>query len=402
MKNFVFCVLILTYLAVIKSSIYSHLKENVLPYIAKDRAYKDNFLQKYNNKDVKVDRGKPEVYKIQKNRNDQRIIKPVNIKDLNTDKQVYRIDPVLNIIKSNLDGRRKFIDDTSSLSSSSVEGKNWKEEWKEHWLLKKLEAVNSSIPKGDMVNMVAARPWGVPCGDPNQHDFPWGSCMLPMECESEYRIYRGDYFCGRSNFVCCALQMTTYDLYTGFDVSFEDSDLATDTDEKRNRNRGSKEKRRRKKRREQKRRRRERLKRKRKIKRDIRKIIREITKILNRSFRNGTTERKRKTKQLKKFIKEMKKKYKKDRRAVKDIHEMEMIKVDAALQKRLNEIRGMNEEYVKNSTFRDIIINGTISKKNVRLLMNAYPELQQLLHTRRSGRPPDYLEYDIEYGLLYY
>lgn len=307
--------------------------------------------------------------------------------------------------RSNYDGRRKDTDsDSSDSSSSSLEMKNWKDEWREHWLKKKLEAINSSVPKGDMVNMVAARPWGVPCGDPNQHDAPWGSCMLPMECEPEYRIYRGDYFCGRTKFICCALQLTNYDLYAGFDVSFADSDLDTDSDEKKSRERSSKERKRRRKRRDRKRRLRERNKRKRKIKKTIRRIVREIRKILNRSFRNGTTARKRKTKQLKKFIEDMKKQYIKERKAVQDIHEKELIKIDAALQKRLNEIKAMNQQYIKNVTFRDIVVNGTISKQNARMLLAAYPELADMLDTRRRGsrKPKDYLDYDIEYGYLYY
>ncbi|XP_052743993.1 uncharacterized protein LOC112054903 [Bicyclus anynana] len=229
--------------------------------------------------------------------------------------------------------------------------------------------------------------------------------MLPMECEAEYRIYRGDYFCGRTKFICCALQFTNYDLYEGFDNSFADSSLATDSEEKKNRDRGSKEKKRRKSARDRKRRFRDRLKRKRRIKRTIRKIMREIRKILNKSFRNGTAARKKKTKQLKRFIKQMKQRYIKERRIVKDIHETELIKIDAALQKRLNEIRGMNQEYVNNQTFRDIIVNGSISRQNVKMLMKAYPDLADVINTRRTGKekpPKDYLEYDIEYGYLYY
>ncbi|CAH2241697.1 uncharacterized protein LOC120632240 [Pararge aegeria] len=360
-------------------------------------------------KDAKIAKIKAEVLKRSKNYE-----KPLNMVDdigkvvKNPDSEKYHRDPVLNYMKrSNLRRARRDSSDfeTSDTSSSSLELPNWKDEWKQHWLQKKLEAINSSMPKGDMVNMVAARPWGVPCGDPNQHDAPWGTCMLPMECEAEYRIYRGDYFCGRTKFICCALQVTNYDLYGGFDVSFADSSLETDSEEKKNRDRGSKERKRRKRAKERRQRLRDRLKRKRKIKRTIRKITREIRKILNRSFRNGTTARKKKTKQLKKFIKELKHRYMKERKTVKDIHEMELIKIDAALQKRLNEIRGLNQEYVKNQTFRDVIINGSISRHNMNMLMKAHPELANVLNTRRSGNvrsPQDYLEYDIEYGYLYY
>ncbi|XP_045776948.1 uncharacterized protein LOC123875252 [Maniola jurtina] len=331
------------------------------------------------------------------------------VKDPDLEKQVYHKDPVLNYMKGRNFRRARRSSESSYFesdsSSSSREIPDWKEEWKQHWLQKKLEAINSSVPKGDIVNMVAARPWGVPCGDPNQHDAPWGSCMLPMECEAEYRIYRGDYFCGRTKFICCALEVTNYDLYAGFDVSFADSSLATDTEEKKGKNKGSKERKRRKRARDKKRRLRERLKRKRKIKRTIRKIMREIRKILNRSYRNGTTARKKKTKQLKKFIKELKKRYRKERKSVKDIHEMELIKIDAALQNRLNEIRGMNRDFISNQTFRDIIVNGTINRQNMKMLMKAYPDLADVFKSRRSGTvrsPRDYLEYDIEYGYLYY
>ncbi|CAH2044632.1 unnamed protein product, partial [Iphiclides podalirius] len=315
----------------------------------------------------------------------------------------YQKDPVMNLW-----ARRKSKYASTSTeyvsSSSSLELYPWKEEWKNIWLKKKLEALNSSVPSGDTVNMVAARPWGVPCGDPNQHDMPWGTCMLPMECEAEYRIYRGDLSCGRTQFVCCALQLTNYDMYQGFDLSFDQTSMETDTEEKKWRDLSSREQRDKKRRKEKRKRKRDRLKRKRKIKKNIRKIIREMKKILNRSYRNGTTKRKRKTKQLKRFIKELKKQYRKDRQAVKDIHEMEMIKVDAGLMKKLNQIRLLNRNFVRNTTFRDIIVNGTMNKKQARMLMDAYPELEEYFLKRRSGggRSPDGLDYDIEYGYLYY
>ncbi|XP_045537807.1 uncharacterized protein LOC106708564 [Papilio machaon] len=289
-------------------------------------------------------------------------------------------------------------------SSSSVEMQNWKEEWKDIWLAKKLEALNSSIPKGDTVNMAAARPWGVPCGDPNQHDMPWGTCMLPMECEAEYRIYRGDFSCGRTTFVCCALQLSTYDMYGGFDISFQDSSLETDSEEKRMRDVNSRERRERKKKREKRKRKRDRDKRKRKIKKNIQNIIKEIRKILDRAYKNGTAMRKKKTKQLKRFIKELKKQYRKDRQSVKDIHEMEIIKVDAALMKKLNQIRVVNRNFMKNATFREIIINGTMTKKQARMLLESYPDLEGYM-TRRAapaGAAHTPADYDIEYGYFYY
>lgn len=232
---------------------------------------------------------------------------------------------------------------------------------------------------------------------------PWGTCMLPMECESEYRIYRGDSFCGRTQFVCCALQLNTYDMYQGFDVSFADSSLATDTEEKKNRGKSSKKKRKEKRRRDK--RKRDRDKRKKIIKKNIRKIIREIRKILSRTYRNGTTARKMKTKQLKRFIKQLKKQYRNDRESVKDIHTLEMVKIDADLMKRLNQIKEVNNNFIKNSTFRDILTNGEMSQKGLRMLLEAYPELATYISTRRRvNQNPfkDYLDYDIEYGLTYY
>ncbi|XP_013192078.2 uncharacterized protein LOC106136165 [Amyelois transitella] len=304
-----------------------------------------------------------------------------------------------------LAGKKKSSSDSKDRSSSSsLEMLNWKNEWREHWIQKKFEAINSSYLPGDQVNMVAARPWGVPCGDPNQHDMPWGTCMMPMECDAEYRIYRGDYNCGRTQFVCCALQLTAYDMYQGFDLSFEDSGLATDSKEKRGKAKGSKESFKKHKAREKRRRQAARKRRKRLIRRQIKKIQREIRKIINRQDRNASKARKRKTKQLKKFIEMLKRQYKKDQKAVQDIHEHEIIKIDDALMKKLNEILQMNQDFIKNETFRDIIVNGTLNRQMARMLMEAYPELESYINVnvkRRSGSL-DYLDYDVEYGMFYY
>ncbi|KAJ0173481.1 hypothetical protein K1T71_010630 [Dendrolimus kikuchii] len=391
-------------------SIYNDIKDNVLSFI--QRSIDNNTSKKLTKVIKPVGFG---ISKFARSKSkDSKDVKKMNIdhrkfpdsKTVTTKtKRHFHIEPVLNNLRTSA-GRRYNKDKSSSgSSSSSLEMRDWKDEWREHWIKKKMEAINSSRPRGDVVNMVAARPWGVPCGDPNQHDMPWGSCMLPMECDAEYRIYRGDYFCGRTQFVCCALELHTYDMYQGFDVSFADSSLSTDSEERKNRNRGSKERRRRKRRKERKKRRRQRQKRKRKIKKNIRKIIREIRKILNRSYRNGTTQRKRKTKQLKKFIKDLKRQYRKDRQSVKTIHETDMIKIDTALQQKLNQLMSMNRDFIRNSTFRNIVVNGTINKQGARMLVQAYPELSSYIDARRTGdvdEPQDYLEYDIEYGLLYY
>ncbi|CAG9789491.1 unnamed protein product [Diatraea saccharalis] len=317
-------------------------------------------------------------------------------------KKAYIKDPVLNFLSRRT--KAKSLTGSSS-ESSSLEVQEWKDSWKEYWLEKKFEAINSSVPRGDVVNMLSARPWGVPCGDPNQHDMPWGSCMLPMECESEFRIYRGDVFCGRTQFVCCGLQITTYDMYQGFDNSFEDSMLATSSEEKREREKGSKENKRKKRMREKRRRRRDRQRRKRKIRRTMVKIRKEIKKILSKIYRNGTSMRKKKTKQLKKFVKHLKKQYKKDRNAVKKIHVNVIKDIDEQLQQKLNQLKGMNTQFMKNSTFRDIVVNGTITPQVARILMENYPEISSMLRARKSNY--DYAEskdlnYDVEYGYIYY
>ncbi|XP_028041571.1 uncharacterized protein LOC114251486 [Bombyx mandarina] len=312
----------------------------------------------------------------------------------------------LNFIKKRIPKYRRDDSSSSDTESSSREMKDWKEEYAEYWLAKKLEALNTTMVPGDSVNMVAARPWGVSCGDPNQHDMPWGTCMLPMECDAEYRIYRGDHFCGRTEFVCCSLQLSAFDMHQDIDISFADSSLSTDSEERKERDKDSKEKKRSKKRRDRRKRKRERDRRKRKIKKNIRRIVKEIKRLLSKTYRNGTTDRKKKTKMLKKFVSDLKKQYKKDRKTVKNLHEVELVKIDAALQRKLNQIRYANENFMKNSTFRDIVINGTMNKSGARMLVEAYPELSSYIDaTRRSGAsyvPKDYVEYDIEYGLNYY
>ncbi|XP_030033598.2 uncharacterized protein LOC115449845 [Manduca sexta] len=424
MKYILHLFILIFYISRIQSSIYTDIKENVLSFLQraidqndeeeyiKPRTYQSENKRYFNIqrdlKDAKIAKDKAKVLKKLKNQEENIKIKHElaipDHQEIKIAKEHYHMDPVLNLFKrrSDKDLRRKAVD--SDDSSSSLELKPWKDEWREHWIQKKFEAVNASAHRGETVNMVAARPWGVPCGDPNQHDMPWGTCMLPMECEPEYRIYRGDYFCGRTQFVCCAIQQSTYDMYQGFDVSFADSSLSTDSDEKKNRGKGSRERRQHKKRRDKRKRRRERHKRKRNIKRNIRKIVKEIRKILSRTYRNGTSERKRKTRQLKRFIKELKKQYRKDRQAVKDIHETELIKVDAALQKRLDHIMELNHNFIRNSTFRDIVVNGTITRQGARMLVQAYPELSSYFNMRRRGneeRPRDYLEYNVDYGMVY-
>ncbi|KAJ8714222.1 hypothetical protein PYW08_007842 [Mythimna loreyi] len=334
----------------------------------------------------------------------------------------FHMDPVLNELRRRevAAKRRQGSSDEEGSSSTDTEEQFWKDQWDEHWMQKKFEALNSSLLRGDVVNMAAARPWGVPCGDPNQHDAPWGTCMLPAECEAEYRIYRGDYFCGRTAYICCALLITNYDMYQGLDVSFEGSSFETDSYEKK---RGGKKKSKKNRDSKKKKRKDERERRKKKIAKSIRRIVSEIRSILTKAYRNGTAQRKKKTRELKRFIELMKKQYRKDRKSVVNVHEYELVKIDEKLKAKLDHIKGVNEAYMANDTYRDIVVNGTVNKEKLRTFLRQHPELAKSFKHRRTGlnlkpgvlgqdsemempdarkEKPKALDYDLEYGVLYY
>lgn len=89
-------------------------------------------------------------------------LKVLGSEDLNNRKVRYHMDPVFNVLRSgnwrrDLTAKTDDYDDDSSLSSSSQELGDFKEQFRELWLQKKYEALNSTIPEGDQVNMVAAR-----------------------------------------------------------------------------------------------------------------------------------------------------------------------------------------------------------------------------------------------------
>ncbi|CAG5004077.1 unnamed protein product [Parnassius apollo] len=70
------------------------------------------------------------------------------------DMQGFQKDLMLNLLANR---RARNRDLASGSSSSSLEMQHWKDEWRNIWIQKKLEAVNASPPAGDTVNMVAAR-----------------------------------------------------------------------------------------------------------------------------------------------------------------------------------------------------------------------------------------------------
>ncbi|KAH9642992.1 hypothetical protein HF086_013553 [Spodoptera exigua] len=209
----------------------------------------------------------------------------------------------------------------------------------------------------------------------------------------------------RTSFVCCSLQYTTFDLYQGLDPSFESS-LSTDSSEKTTTMSSYK-----KRMREKKKRRNERNKRKRKIKESIIRIVKEIKKTLHKAYQNATATRKKKTRELRKLIKYIKKQYIKDRQSVAHVHELDIAKVDERLQKNLNQIKGFNEKFLANETFREILVNGT-AKGHLKEFLRTHPKLRKIITQRRQDGgllepvPDDKssadVQYDMEYGVLYY
>lgn len=81
-----------------------------------------------------------------------------SIMDPRPKEEQYRLDSVLNSIRGSQNIARRAADSssTSDSESSSLEIREWKNEFKELWLKKKIEALNQTALQGDVVNMVAA------------------------------------------------------------------------------------------------------------------------------------------------------------------------------------------------------------------------------------------------------
>lgn len=181
MKPLLYLVTFIFYITTTDSSVYKSIKEDVLSFLKRsndDRKPRFEIETNNDNKENVPKRG-PDLYqkamrlkKKSKREYDaqQKTMKESDAKDQlkreqearldNTKtigKEHYQLDPVLNFLKRR-DFRRKRKQSSSSeaSSSSSVEMQDWKDEWKEHWIQKKFEAINSTDPKGDVVNMVAA------------------------------------------------------------------------------------------------------------------------------------------------------------------------------------------------------------------------------------------------------
>lgn len=340
-----------------------------------------------------------------KNKTDE--VLPENIKNIiptTVSPQVGAPKPY-ELIGSGVRRRRRqtnYKDDDSD-DSNSREKKDWKKEWKARWQQKKLKALNSTTttPKGGVMNMVAARPWGKPCSDPKAGAGQEGTCTLPLECDKEFRLYRADYDCGMTGFVCCNILPAEYDMYQAIDPSFETSiereASSSETEERKGKKKKKDDKKKKKK---------IRAKRKKRIKKAIRKIDRAIKKIVKKLERNTNKERRWKTKQWQEFVKHLKKEYKKEKKQVVAHHSDQMKQIDAELMLRLKQMALLNKKFAENKAFRDMIVTGHLNDRGVRMLIEEYPDMEPMLRSsaRRGGGDVGHQEYDLtnEYGLLYY
>lgn len=180
MKLILYLVALTCYIATSDSSVYKNIKEDVLSFLK--RSYDDdkprfqietnnarkekNALKRQPNlfqKAMMLKKKSKKEYEIQKRSRKELEAREKAKREARLDntktigKGHYQLDPVLNFVKRR-DFRRRIIDSSSTddSSSSSVEMQNWKDEWKEHWIQKKFEAINSTVEKNDVVNMVAA------------------------------------------------------------------------------------------------------------------------------------------------------------------------------------------------------------------------------------------------------
>lgn len=175
--NFTYCfILVSAYVSFAQSSIYTKVRDDVISFLQRSIAnYGKNTDQNtpsvvfkndqrkaagHNkisnlNSDVKIAHEKARALKrIKGVRSRMGKDDPLNqLADENTGAERYKKDPVLNFWARRSAGHRNAWGDASS---SSLELQNWKDEWREHWIQKKYEAINSTPLNGDTVNMLAA------------------------------------------------------------------------------------------------------------------------------------------------------------------------------------------------------------------------------------------------------
>ncbi|XP_075983025.1 uncharacterized protein LOC142981194 [Anticarsia gemmatalis] len=275
-------------------------------------------------------------------------------------------------------------DDSYRDSSTSAELAQWREDFQKDLKKRKADVLESLLngtggrPLRNTLNMAVARPWGIPCGDPNVHDQPWGTCLLPMQCEAEYRIYGGDRSCKYTQFICCLVQETQHDMSEDFDTVDETSG-SSDTEEKRRERLGSKEMRRRKRARRKYRRIKERQISKTKIKKLIRNIGRQIDKILVSTYRGYQKVKPMREIMVHKYIKDLKRQFKMDRKIILNLHQRDVNKMIHQVRNKFGNIKKIDFNEVMNGTFKELLNRASLTKDGLRMLNDSYPELAEYL-----------------------
>jgi hypothetical protein len=153
-------VLISIYVTLTYSSLYSNVKDNVIQFIQRSLSLPDEIENKI---DFEIEK-KKDSSDAETAQSKSWFLKKIRKKDKSseTDERKRKEEPKLRYIKDpvlNSLGRRHLHNKKISLTvseSSSLELTEWKDDWKEHWVLKKFEAINSTAPRGDVVNMLGA------------------------------------------------------------------------------------------------------------------------------------------------------------------------------------------------------------------------------------------------------
>lgn len=71
-------------------------------------------------------------------------------------KEYFHMDPVLNELRRREAAVKRRTGSSDDDESSLEDEQFWMDQWNEHWMQKKFEALNSTQLRGDVVNMVAA------------------------------------------------------------------------------------------------------------------------------------------------------------------------------------------------------------------------------------------------------
>lgn len=202
-------------------------------------------------------------------------------------------------------------------------------------------------------------------------------------------------------------------------MSFEDSGLTTDSQEKRER--ASKKLKIRMHRMETKKMKHENQKklRKRRIKRMIKKIANFMSTLFTKIYQNNSRQRFKALMKYKKVVGILKKEYLKDKMQTIMLHDSFIRKIYDNTYKSLQQVMDANINFIRNSTFAKIMSTRAMSVKEEKMLLEAYPELEESIRANqvasavelqlgqnavpsRRSEPTNRFNYDVEYGFLYY